>query len=234
MEGNRETRPRRSTNHIAIRTAIPADFPFVSALQADNSNQLGFLPHTAIAEYIQAGHILIATINGTRVGYLAGRHELRWQPLLRPITQIAVIPGAQRLGIATALIAHHTHKAIVNKQLGLQAICRATLPANHLFAACGFIHITYLTPPTARNVPLICWRLPLTSKIPIWFACPPSRAGHHAKKAKQPERTAVQHARHNHQRWSLPTTTRPAHPTERKAENTNSKGNTQREGSKKA
>jgi hypothetical protein len=177
---------------------------FVIAAQATHSNTVGFLTRRTLADYCDSNRILIATLDSVPVAYLAGNPLLRWQPLLRPITQIVVAAPAQRRHIATQLIHAHTAAAVAAGQTGLQAICRADLDANAFWRARGFIKICYLTPKTARRVPLIVWRLPLTRNIPIWFANPPARAGRNAARPSPPHREGTLYVRHDPHRWNLP------------------------------
>lgn len=164
-----------------IRTATPADLSYVKSLARRFSNQIGFLPEAALLQYLESQKIKIALDNGDPVGYLLGNNHLRWQPLLRPITQAAVQFDAQRRHHGQSLLTRTTLEAIAAGQVGLQACCREDLDANEFWRSQGFVAICYLTPTTARQHPIICWRKPLVKKLPLWFASPPMRAGYQAK-----------------------------------------------------
>jgi N-acetylglutamate synthase-like GNAT family acetyltransferase len=163
-----------------IRPATVADTRYLRHLQRKFSDALGFLPTAAIDWYAESGNVAIAEENGEPAGYLLGRPALNWQPLLRPIYQAAVAMDAQRRHHGLALLRTVEAAAEAAGQTGLQANCAAGLEANEFWHAAGFIPICYLTPLNCRTRPLICWRKPLTNKIPLWFSRPPVRHGHHA------------------------------------------------------
>jgi hypothetical protein len=165
---------------------------------------LGFLSTAALAAKIERGHVTIAETTTGLAGYAITSNALRWQPLLRSITQIAIVPGQQRRHTAAALIAQQVAAANADSQVGIQAICRADLDANQFWKCLHFVPICYLTPDTARRQPLIVWRLPLVTEIPLWFAAPPDRAGHHGSRPTPPKRKGVFHEQHNTARWSFP------------------------------
>lgn len=171
MEGDQSTQARE------IRTATPADLNFVLHLARQFSNNVGFIPRSAIDEYLDRQAITIAFENGQPAGYLLGNPRLKWQPALRPISQAAIAYDAQRRRHGYALIAKLETEARAAGQAGLQAICRTDLEANLFWQAAGFVKICHLRPDTARKRDLIVWRKPLIKKLPLWFAQPPKRAG---------------------------------------------------------
>jgi N-acetylglutamate synthase-like GNAT family acetyltransferase len=231
---NRNTAPRSPRPLIDVRPATIHDLPFIRSLQAEYSNQLGFLSDTALHQYITSQSITIAEYAGRPAAYLAGRPALKWQPLLRPITQIATLPIYHGRGLAAALIRNHTAAAITAGQLGLQAICRATLPANHLFQAMHFKHICFLAPGSARKQPLIVWRLVLARTIPLWMAAPPKRAGHRAKRAIEAQRKGVHHAHHRHADYVFPPFGQPAAATPQETQTRHATRNAKRKSREEA
>lgn len=167
-----------------IRPATVADLRYVDALQRKFSNQVGWLPRAALEWLIERGQITVALENGEPAGYVAGRALYKTRPELRPVTQTAVQYDAQRLSHGRQLIQHLAETARAAGQIGLQACCREDLEANKFFIAAGFKPITILTPPNRRRQNVIVWRLPLTNRLPLWFANPPKRAGYRAGTAQ--------------------------------------------------
>jgi hypothetical protein len=163
------------------RQARPRDHRFVDALQRRFGGSLGFLPTPAIAAYLERGHVRIALENGDPAGYLLGSPRLRWQPLLRPIYQACVAMDAQRRHHGLQLLKDVEAAALTAGQIGIQANCAVGLEANEFWLAAGFKPIAILTPQNARNREIICWRKPLVTRLPLWFANPPDRAGHKAQ-----------------------------------------------------
>lgn len=181
----------------STRPATPRDLLFVLDLQRKYSNQVGYLPTPAIERYLTDNDISIAVDNDTPAGYLLGKPTLRWQPLLAPITQAAVAMDAQRRHHGLNLLADLAAAAAARGQVGLQACCAVGVEANEFWHAAGFVPICHMTPDNARSREIICWRLPLTKRIPLWFAQPPARAGWHAKIAttvRNPNRSKHAHA----------------------------------------
>lgn len=166
----------------AIRIATPSDRLFVDALQKRHAGAVGFLPGPAIENLIGSGDIRIAEENDDPAGYILSRHHLRWQPAMRSITQACVAMDAQRRHHGLALLEVIASEARASGLLAIQANCAVGLDANEFWSAAGFIPICHMTPENCRGREIICWRKPLTSVVPIWFAMPPKYAGHRAAK----------------------------------------------------
>lgn len=166
--------------HGRVRTATLADLKYISSLQKKFTNQIGFLPTAALVWLLEHHRIELATENDEPCGYICGRTHLAQAPLLRPITQAAVQFDAQRRHNGLALLDAITAQAQAAGQIGLQANCREGLDANAFWAEAGFKPICILTPQNRRQKEIICWRKPLTNKLPVWFAMPPRRAGYRA------------------------------------------------------
>lgn len=167
------------------RTATQKDRSFLESLQRKFSNQIGFLPAQAIDAYIEIGAYTIALENDQPAGFILSRPSLRWQPALASVTQAAVAMDAQRRHIGLALLNRIVSQLVPGQTTGIQAVCRIGLEANEFWHAAGFTPICHLRGENARKKDLIVWRMPITKKIPLWFACPPVRAGWRA----QPPRT---------------------------------------------
>ena|SRR5258707_9743680 len=184
--------PRTNGNHpvlalpgdsvSSIRRATLRDLSFVLELQRKFSNQIGFIPRVGSEWYVDSGNVKIVLENGDPAGMLLGRQQYRWQPLLRPIFQAAICFDAQRRHHGLALLERLKLEAIAAGQIGIQCCCREGLEANEFWKAAGFVPVCYMTPETARKRDVICWRLPLVKRLPLWFASPPPVAGWKARK----------------------------------------------------
>lgn len=78
---------------VTIRQALPADLPYVMALQRANRESVGALPTPALQERIDLGTFALASINGDPVGYLL--YDLRRDGILR-IPQACIQYDARR------------------------------------------------------------------------------------------------------------------------------------------
>lgn len=171
----------RTLKPAPIRIATAADRAFVDHLQRKFARCVGFLPRPAIEWYLDQQYVTLAQENDEPAGYLLGRKLLHWQPLLRPITQACVAMDAQRRHHGLALLATVEAEARAAGQIGIQACCATGLEANDFWRAAGFKPIVHMTPSNVRGREIICWRKPLVSRVPLWFALPPRRAGYRAR-----------------------------------------------------
>jgi N-acetylglutamate synthase-like GNAT family acetyltransferase len=165
-----------------IRTATAADLKFVDSLQKKFANCVGFLPKVAIENLLGQGHIRLAMENDDGAGYILSRPRLVWQPKMRSITQACVAMDAQRRHHGLALLATISDEARAAGLLAIQACCAVGLESNSFWKAAGFVPVCHMTPTNVRGREIICWRKPLTTRLPIWFAMPPKFAGHRAAK----------------------------------------------------
>lgn len=164
----------------ALRRADKSDISFVLDLQRRFTGQLGFLPTAAITRYVEQTRVVLATENDEPAGYLLGSPYLRYQPLIRPITQAAVAMDAQRRHLGLRLVAQTVADATAAGQLAVQACCAEGLEANDFWHAAGFRPICYLRPDNTRKRSIICWRKIVAANIPTWIIDPPRIAGYRA------------------------------------------------------
>ena len=165
-----------------IRTATITDLKFIDHLQKKFANCVGFLPKIAIENLTNAGHIRLAMENDDGAGYLLSRPKLVWQPLMRSVTQACVAMDAQRRHHGLALLHSLAIESKAAGLLAIQACCAVGLESNSFWKAAGFVPVCHMKPDNVRGREIICWRLPLTSRVPTWFAMPPKFAGHRAAK----------------------------------------------------
>ena len=164
-----------------IRLANPADLLFVESVRKKLGHALGFLPLEAIEKSIEGGHVRICNENGDSAGYILSRPHLAWQPKLRSITHAAVCMDAQRRHHGLALLKTIEAEAVADGLLAIQACCAVGLESNDFWKAAGFLPIAHLTPDTKSGREIICWRKPLSTVMPVWFAMLPERSGHRAR-----------------------------------------------------
>jgi len=163
-----------------IRIATERDLKFIDSLQKKHANAVGFLPKIAIETLVNQGAMRIAGENDDPAGYILSRPRLRWQPLMRSITQAAVAMDAQRRHHGLALLSQIASESRAAGLVAIQACCAVGLDSNEFWRAAGFMPIVHMRPQNVRGREIICWRLPLTTTLPIWFALPPRLAGHRA------------------------------------------------------
>lgn len=164
-----------------VRLATVADLTFVEHVRKKHGKALGFLPLEAIEKSLEGGHIRICCENDDSAGYILSRPQLAWQPALRSITHAAVLMDAQRRHHGLAILATIETEARAAGKLALQACCAVGLESNEFWRAAGFIAICMLTPDTKSGREIICWRKPLSTTVPPWFAFPPLKSGHRAR-----------------------------------------------------
>lgn len=167
-----------------VRTATAKDRTYIDKLQRKFANCLGFLPNQALDVLIEMGATYTAIENGDPAGYIVSRSALRWQPLMRSITQTCVAMDAQRRHHGLALLDVISAEAKAAGLLAVQACCAIGLESNEFWKAAGFIPVCHMTPENVRGREVICWRRPLTSIVPTWFAMPPVYSGLHGKRTK--------------------------------------------------
>ena len=187
-----------------VRPATLADLTFVRDLQRTYSNQLGFLRYTAIFEHYANGHISVLAIDRQPHAYLIGTLPPDPTKTCAKVLQIATAPKSQHWLAGTMLLNHFTAEARHHGCTGIQAMCREDLSANEFWKKNKFIEICRTDPKNARKKMMICWRLPLVKKLPLWFAEPPTRSGSNGKSTTLAQTKGIQSAHHNPARWVLP------------------------------
>lgn len=162
---------------VDLRQAQPHDVIFVDHLQRQFGEAVGFMPKVALHQYLNKQCILLAWENGQPAGYMISRTATPWTPSMSAIYQLCICLDAHRRHIGTALLASLEDTARKIANVGIQANCAIGVQANEFWSASGFIPICHFVGGTARGREIICWRKPLTKKIPLWFAAPPTRVG---------------------------------------------------------
>lgn len=160
-----------------LSVATIADLRFIDSLQKKFGRSLGFLPTEALVANLEQRNVNLCMENDEAAGYLLCRPVLSWQPGLASIVQAAVCMDAQRRHHGLALLLKVEEEARLRGQLAIQANCAIGVEANEFWQAAGFKPIAHLTPATKSQREIICWRKPLTRKLPRWFTVLPAKAG---------------------------------------------------------
>lgn len=173
-----EDDPSRRT----IRLATPEDLTYLDKLQKKFGNSVGFFCRQALLWNLERGNAAIASENDEPAGYLLTRPALQWQPALASIFQACVQMDAQRRHHGVALLKAFEEKCRIRGSIAIQANCAIGVEANEFWRLAGFLPICHMTPHNVRGREVICWRKPLSTRLPAWFAFPPQRAGYGARR----------------------------------------------------
>jgi N-acetylglutamate synthase-like GNAT family acetyltransferase len=171
----------------SLRTAIPADLRYIEHLSRKYATEVGFIPRSAMAAYIDSSNVTICEENKSEAGYLLGRDYLRWNIGIRPIFQAAVQMDAQKRHHGLALLTRTEVAAREAGQIAIQACCREGLDANEFWRIAGFEKICEMWPNNSRKKHVFCWRKLLTEFVPDWFYQPPPVAGYRGKVTNIPK-----------------------------------------------
>jgi len=137
-----------------ITAAALEDLPYIVHLQRIWSNQVGFLPKSALERYIDSKNTLLVKERGQHAGYL--NWTVTRNGLLRFI-QIAIDPPLLRTALGTRLVNFTEDSARRNKCSLIRFQCRTDLFANHLWQALGFYPSAIYHRQTARRKPCLEW-----------------------------------------------------------------------------
>jgi len=145
------------------RAATTRDLPFLLSLARKYSNEIGFIPATAVEKYIENGWVQMATENDADAGYVLARPPSRREPHIARIIQTAVSFDAQRRAHGMELVERVAQTAVVAGATILQACVRRDIEANAFFLAAGFTAVAMRSAPTARAQAHVIWRRPLVT-----------------------------------------------------------------------
>lgn len=118
-----------------VINARPCDLTWISQMQRDESNALGFVPERRLAWEIQRGRILICSHSNDRLGYV---YRGSTASGVLPIYQACTEPGVRRHTVGQALIAAAEAAALEAGCWGLECRCREDLAANQFWSALRF------------------------------------------------------------------------------------------------
>ncbi len=140
------------THKIAIAT--DKQLKFIEHLQRTWSNEVGFLPRSAIKRYIQQRCVLLVEQNKQYAGYLLW--QLTRKGLLR-VVQLAVEPELLRERLGTDIMSYIETAAKKGSCSIVRLQTRIDINANIFFREVGFTTTAVFHRATTRNRPIIEW-----------------------------------------------------------------------------
>lgn len=150
---------------IHCRIATTADLSFIEHLGRKFSNQLGFLPRTAVETYVANGRCIIGLFNDQHAGYVLGRESMRWDRRFANIVQTAVPMDLHRRHIGLALVEAYVASVSVTPRTNphvVQCWCAEDIDANNFWPAANFRGVACRDPQNQRGRRLQLWRQPIT------------------------------------------------------------------------
>lgn len=132
---------------LCVQTATEKDALWIEHLQRRFSNQLGFVPRSAIPGLIEARNYLKLALDGNDAGYV-----LACGGTTKPvrISQIAVDEALWRLGLGSATIEVIRKKALAFRKPSVVVTVRDGLAMNQVALDTGAVH-THTTITTAKR-----------------------------------------------------------------------------------
>lgn len=150
-----------------IRTASPADIPFVLDLAKKFKREIGYIPPVAIERETRRGNVIHGSLNDDDTGFLLIHPKLSWNPTATAIIQTAVRLDAQRESLGSALVGQAALDALARGQSILQCWCRADIEANAFWKALGFEQVATREGGKNAGTHHILWRLALSELADI-------------------------------------------------------------------
>lgn len=128
---------------------------YMVALANRNSESLGFVESSRMAERVARGHVITETDNGDLCGYLMHGVMGDWVHIHQAVIQADARKAEHGRRLVQALAARA-------KRAGCQGIslrCRAGLPSNDFWTALGFTHIATTPGGSARGKPINVYQI---------------------------------------------------------------------------
>lgn len=120
-------------------------------LQDAVQSQVGYLPPSAIEQFIQTANIRIALENAEPCGFLTVRPRRQCAPHVAVILQTAIQFDARRESHARQIVEREIADMIHRGQSHIECWCRADLTANLFWMALGFRAIAHREVPSVRG-----------------------------------------------------------------------------------
>lgn len=133
---------------ITIETASENDISYIVRLQKKFSNQVGFVPKTAIQDHVRRMGYTICKVNGQHAAYI-----LQSGGTIRPVhlIQVAVEEELWRNGIGTAMLDYVIQRSSNQNYPDITAYVREDLQANLYFTSRGFHEVRKRPGGSARG-----------------------------------------------------------------------------------
>lgn len=145
-----------------IVVGVPSDLNYLIHLQKKWSNNLGFLPKTALQRYLRNQQALVVHKNGEPAGYLLWDYSKRDN--LIKIPQVAIEASLLRTGIGTLVMKQLETAATNSSCTVLRLRSRTDLEANNLWPTLGWFVSAVFYKQNARNLPVYEWTRQLTNE----------------------------------------------------------------------
>lgn len=142
-----------------VEIATNESLKFVEHLQRQWSNEVGFLPRSALKRYVQGGNVLLVRENQQYAGYLLW--QLTKKGLLR-VVQLAVEPELLRGRMGSDIMTYIEDAARRGSCSIVRLQTRIDIDANMFFNEIGYKTTAIFQRPTTRKRPLIEWTKTLT------------------------------------------------------------------------
>jgi hypothetical protein len=143
-------------------TAVPP--AFIRSLAKAESNSIGFLADEALDWYAHNGVVIGGLVNDDPTCFALGKAGSSTYPDTLSLYMTAVRTDARRFHHASRLIDQLRHLAVARSLEKIQLWCRGDLEAHELWAHVGMTPVAVRSGGTGRNVPHVCWILPLNGQ----------------------------------------------------------------------
>lgn len=172
---------------ISIRVATAADLLFLDALQKKHEKMVGWFPSRQMAEYVEAGAVIVAEESITHhrspapsnsqpaahspIGYCISRDRYMGHDEVGIVYQLNVEPGRQRHLVGASLIQAAVERAAYGCRL-LSCWCAQDIAANYFWEALGFLPLAFRAGSRGRRRVHIFWQRRIRSGdavTPYWY-----------------------------------------------------------------
>lgn len=144
------------------------DIAYCVHLAKNFTDQIGFLPTSALTHYAALGGVIKAQENGDDAGYIAGTTSKADMPRVAQIYQAAVQMDAQRRAIGLALVATFETKASLAGAHGVQLWCATDLESNEFWRAAGYTTVATRRGGRRRGRDHILWKKAIASTFDLF------------------------------------------------------------------
>ncbi len=148
-----------------------ADVPFLDSLQKLHTRQVGWMPTAQFEGKIKAGHVIIAEVDGERVGYCIGNDQYFKRDDVGIIYQLNVMPTKQRGLIGATLIKTMFDRAAYGCKL-FCCWCAQDIEANYFWESIGFVPLAFRAGSAKKSRVHIFWQKRIRAgdrTTPWWF-----------------------------------------------------------------
>jgi hypothetical protein len=156
---------------LQVRSAVPADLPFIDQLQKMHGHAVGWAPTKQLETNIANGEMLIADSFGCPMGYLLAKDRYKGNDACGIVYQLNVVPVKHRQLVGANLVQAFIERAPVGMRL-LCCWCAQDLPANRFWEAIGCVPLAFRTGSRGKQRIHIFWQKRTRSgdqTTPWWY-----------------------------------------------------------------